>query len=69
MVEGGVGDRVSQGDVEGRELLVDACAVRLIHGGAKKGAPAEVGVGPAGGSRDEGAVAGSKRREVNGEDR
>ena len=69
MVEWGAGDRVSQGDVKGCELLVDASAVRLIHGGAKKGAPAEVGVGPAGGSRGEGAAAGSKRREVDGEER
>ena len=68
MVEWGAGDRVSQSDVKGCELLVDASAVRLIHGGAKKGAPAEVGVGPAGGSCDKGAAAGSGRREVNGED-
>ncbi len=69
MVEVGVGDRVAQGDVKGRELLVDAGAICLIHRGAKKGAPSEVGVGPAGGSRDEGAMTRGKRREVNGEDR
>jgi hypothetical protein len=52
--------------VKGRDLLVDACTIRLIHGGAKKGAPAKVGVGPAGGKS---AATRSKRGEVDGEDR
>jgi hypothetical protein len=68
MVEGEICRGVAQGDVEGRELLVDAGAVSQIHGGAEEGAPAELGIGPAGGSRDEGAAARGKRREIDGED-
>ena len=68
MVEGGICDRVPHSDVKGRDLLVNASAILLIHGGAKRGAPAEVGVGPARGSRSEDAATGSMWSEVDGED-
>ncbi len=60
MVEGGICGRVPQSDVQGRELLVNASAILLIHGGAKRGRPRKWETAP-----QEGAGTRAQRRGVN----